>query len=60
EQLGEPFVRAPNHRSPGHGLDMAIARRAMPRHEVELRLGHHPDGGFIATLSLPLRRKATE
>ncbi|WP_416354471.1 hypothetical protein, partial [Pseudomonas aeruginosa] len=20
----------------------------------------HPDGGFIATLSLPLRRKATE
>ncbi|WP_265323173.1 hypothetical protein, partial [Pseudomonas aeruginosa] len=25
-----------------------------------LRLGNHPDGGFIATLSLPLRRKATE
>ncbi|WP_228494411.1 hypothetical protein, partial [Pseudomonas aeruginosa] len=24
------------------------------------RLGNHPDGGFIATLSLPLRRKATE
>ncbi|MEG6658486.1 hypothetical protein V2A87_40940, partial [Pseudomonas aeruginosa] len=23
-------------------------------------LGNHPDGGFIATLSLPLRRKATE
>ncbi|MGV8534122.1 hypothetical protein, partial [Pseudomonas aeruginosa] len=39
---------------------LAIARRAIERHGGHLRLGNHPDGGFIATLSLPLRRKATE
>ncbi len=60
EQLGEPFFRAPNQSSPGHGLGLAIARRAIERHGGHLRLGSHPDGGFIATLSLPLRRKATE
>ena len=60
EQLGEPFFRAPNQSSPGHGLGLAIARRAIERHGGHLRLGNHPDGGFIATLSLPLRRKATE
>ncbi|MGC3654914.1 ATP-binding protein, partial [Pseudomonas aeruginosa] len=60
EQLGEPVFRAPNQSSPGHGLGLAIARRANERHGGHLRLGNHPDGGFIATHSLPLRRQATE
>ncbi len=56
-QLGEPFFRAPNQSSPGHGLGLAIARRAIERHHGRLRLGNHPDGGFVATLDLPLRRQ---
>jgi signal transduction histidine kinase len=53
-QLGEPFFRAPNQASAGHGLGLAIARRAIERHGGCLRLGNHPEGGFIATLELPL------
>lgn len=52
-QLGEPFFRAPNQSSPGHGLGLAIARRAIERHAGRLRLGNHPAGGFIATVELP-------
>ncbi|KPW74603.1 putative two-component system sensor kinase [Pseudomonas syringae pv. coriandricola] len=53
-QLGEPFYRAPGQTTPGHGLGLAIARRAAERHGGTLILGNHPDGGFIATLDLPL------
>ncbi|MNZ19275.1 Sensor protein PfeS [compost metagenome] len=53
-QLGEPFFRAPNQAGAGHGLGLAIARRAVERHGGSLRLGNHPEGGFIATLELPL------
>ena len=52
-QLGEPFFRAPGQNSPGHGLGLAIARRAAERHEGSLVLENHPQGGFIATLDLP-------
>jgi signal transduction histidine kinase len=54
EHLGEPFFRAPNQAAPGHGLGLAIARRAAERHDGQLLLGNHPEGGFIATLALPL------
>ena len=54
EQLSEPFFRAPGQTTAGHGLGLAIARRATERHNGELLLGNHPDGGFIATLKLPL------
>jgi len=57
-QLGEPFFRAPNQDSPGHGLGLAIARRAVERHAGRLRLANHPDGGFVATLEIPLARHA--
>ena len=57
-QLGEPFFRAPNQASAGHGLGLAIARRAIERHGGCLRLGNHPEGGFIATLELPLEPTA--
>ena len=53
-QLGEPFYRAPGQTAAGHGLGLAIARRAAERHGGALVLGNHPGGGFIATLELPL------
>lgn len=52
-RLGEPFFRAPNQQAPGHGLGLAIARRAAERHGGRLVLDNHPQGGFIATLELP-------
>lgn len=54
KQLGEPFFRAPGQNAPGHGLGLAIARRAAERHGGSLILDNHPLGGFIATLELPL------
>lgn len=58
QRLGEPFFRAPGQNGAGHGLGLAIARRAAQRHGGELLLANHPDGGFVATLSLPLRPQA--
>nr|WP_272887278.1 HAMP domain-containing sensor histidine kinase [Stutzerimonas stutzeri] len=57
-QLSEPFFRAPGQTSAGHGLGLAIARRAAERHGGELLLGNHPDGGFIASLKLPMESPA--
>jgi signal transduction histidine kinase len=53
-QLGEPFYRAPGQTTAGHGLGLAIARRAAERHGGSLVLANHPGGGFIASLELPL------
>lgn len=53
-QLGEPFFRAPGQSAGGHGLGLAIARRAAERHGGSLILDNHAQGGFIATLELPL------
>jgi signal transduction histidine kinase len=53
-QLGEPFFRAPGQTSAGHGLGLAIARRAAERHGGNLQLSNHPAGGFVAKLELPL------
>src|SRR5476651_1155350 len=52
--LGEPFYRAPGQTAAGHGLGLAIARRAAERHGGSLVLANHPEGGFIASLELPL------
>ncbi|AYC33577.1 sensor histidine kinase [Pseudomonas cavernae] len=52
-QLGEPFFRAPQQAAPGHGLGLAITRRAIERHGGRLELANHPNGGFIARLELP-------
>ncbi|KAF6695853.1 HAMP domain-containing histidine kinase [Pseudomonas sp. EKM23D] len=54
-QLGEPFYRAPGQTAQGHGLGLAIARRAAERHGGSLSLANHPSGGFIASLDLPLQ-----
>ena len=53
-QLSEPFFRAPGQTAAGHGLGLAIARRAAERHGGKLLLSNHPQGGFVATLQLPL------
>ncbi len=53
-RLGEPFYRAPDQSTQGHGLGLAIARRAAERHDGRLELANPPDGGFVATLDLPL------
>ena len=58
-QLGEPFYRAPGQTAPGHGLGLAIARRAAERHGGSLTLANHPEGGFIASLELPLEPGAS-
>lgn len=54
DQLGEPFFRAPGQAAAGHGLGLAITRRAAKRHGGRLQLENHPDGGFSAKLILPL------
>ena len=54
QKLGEPFYRAPGQTAQGHGLGLAIARRAAERHGGSLSLANHPEGGFIAPLDLPL------
>lgn len=52
-QLGKPFFRAAGQSAAGHGLGLAIARRAAERHGGYLELANHPHGGFIATLCIP-------
>ncbi|MGL4315403.1 MAG: ATP-binding protein [Pseudomonas sp.] len=54
DKLGEPFFRAPGQAAAGHGLGLTIARRAAERHGGRLLLANHPQGGFLATLELPL------
>jgi len=53
-QLGEPFYRAPGQTAAGHGLGLAIAKRAAERHGGTLTLANHPQGGFVASLELPV------
>jgi two-component system, OmpR family, sensor kinase len=53
-QLGEPFYRAPGQTAPGYGLGLAIAKRAAERHGGHLSLANHPQGGFVASMDLPL------
>lgn len=54
-RLGEPFFRAPGQNAAGHGLGLAITRRAAERHGGRLELRNHPEGGFSASLLLPLK-----
>jgi len=56
ERLGEPFFRAPGQTTAGHGLGLAIARRAIERHGGRMELSNHPQGGFCARVLLPLEQ----
>lgn len=53
DRLGEPFYRAPGQSAAGHGLGLAIARRAAERHGGSLVFANDPAGGFVARMQLP-------
>jgi two-component system C4-dicarboxylate transport sensor histidine kinase DctB len=48
---GEAFT---GNRPQGLGLGLAISRVIVAQHKGELTLANHPEGGAIATLTLPL------
>lgn len=53
-RLGEPFARVPGQPADsGHGLGLAIARRAVARHDGTLSFSLAPAGGLCARLELP-------
>lgn len=58
KRLGEPFARLPGQAADsGHGLGLAIARRAIDRHQGQLSFDRSPQlGGLRAVISLPLDR----
>lgn len=58
KQLGEPFFRAPGQTAAGHGLGLAIARRAAERHGGKLVLANDAQGGFCASLMITTQTEA--
>ena len=54
DKLGDTFFRAPGQAQAGYGLGLAIAKRAVQQHDGQLNFANHPQGGFIATLQLPI------
>ncbi|NBB64685.1 HAMP domain-containing protein [Pseudomonas sp. ODNR1LW] len=57
ERVFEPFFRLEGSRSRktgGAGLGLSIARHAVRAHGGDVTLDNAPEGGLIATLSLPL------
>ena len=53
-QLGDNFFRVPGQTQQGYGLGLTIAKRAIEQHGGQLLFINHPDGGFVATVQLPL------
>jgi signal transduction histidine kinase len=57
EQVFTPFYRIEHSRSRetgGTGLGLTIARNIVRRHNGELTLRNHPEGGLLAEVTLPL------
>lgn len=55
ERLGEPFARVPGQAADsGHGLGLAIARRAIVRHGGSLQFANGPAGGLQVRVRLPV------
>lgn len=54
EAIFEPFHRA-EQSTPGYGLGLAIARRAVVSHGGGIRARNRPGGGLEVTVSLPIR-----
>ena len=59
EMIFEPFSRAhSNAVLPGHGLGLAITKRAVERHGGTVRAERHPTGGLVVSLCVPRRLPA--
>lgn len=52
--LGESFFRVPGQVQQGYGLGLAIAKGAIEQHGGRLTFSNHTEGGFVATVELPL------
>lgn len=51
----EPFFRAPGATAhDGHGLGLAIARRALEAHAGSISASNRPEGGLSMRIELPL------
>ncbi|MEB3754601.1 ATP-binding protein [Acinetobacter sp. MD2(2019)] len=60
EALIQPFVRGNSARTiQGSGLGLAIVKRIVDLHQGELTLRNRKQGGFEATISLPLNAENT-
>ncbi|MCC5859227.1 MAG: HAMP domain-containing protein [Ectothiorhodospiraceae bacterium] len=60
-RIFEPFVRVSSARereSGGHGLGLAIVRRAVEAHGGRVEARNHPEGGLCVTVRLPLQQPA--
>jgi len=57
ERVFEPFFRLEKSRSletGGHGLGLAIARTILRAHGGDITLANRPEGGLLATLTIPM------
>ena len=56
EDLFQPFTQADEARgSMGSGLGLAIVKRIVDLHKGRIALSNHPDGGLIATVTIPVK-----
>lgn len=54
-QLLQPFYRAGNQmHTPGFGLGLSIAARAVLKHKGKLSMENHPQGGLVVSLVFPI------
>ena len=63
ERVFEPFFRLEKSRSletGGHGLGLAIARTILRAHGGDITLANRPEGGLLATLTIPMETIPTE
>lgn len=60
ERVFEPFYRTEssrNRETGGTGLGLAITRNLLRVQHGDIRLGNHPEGGLLATVTLPHPQK---
>lgn len=57
EQLGKPFVTTKGR---GLGIGLFLTSSTLARHQGEVRLYNHPDGGTLTEVLLPIGQSPTE
>jgi two-component system OmpR family sensor kinase len=53
-KIFEPFVRGSQRRGNGHGLGLAIARRAVEAHDGTIEASPREGGGLVVTIRFPV------